>query len=112
MLLSQFPKKGDIAEDPRGSPGRCRARARCSVWWPGITKQIAEMVRQCHVCAQEAQQRKEPLIKSALPDYPWQVVGTDLFELKGTHYLLVVDYFSRYPEVIKITSTTSVSIYS
>lgn len=90
----------------------CRARARSSVWWPGITKQIVEMVRQCHVCAQEAQQQKEPLIKSALPDHPWQVVGTDLFELKGTHYLLVVDYFSRYPEVIKLTSTTSVSIIS
>ena len=91
---------------------RCRARARCSVWWPGITKQIAVMIRQCHVCAQEAQQRKEPLIKSALPDYPWQIVGTDLFELKGTHYLLVVDNFSRYPEVIKLTSTTSVSTIS
>jgi len=36
-------------------------------------------------------------------------VGTDLFELKGKHYLLVVDYFSRYPEIIKITSTTSAS---
>ena len=68
------------------------------------------MVHQCPVCAQEAQQQKEPLIKSALPDYPWQVVGTDLFELKGVHYLLVVDYFSRYPEVIKVISTTSVAI--
>ena len=68
------------------------------------------MVHQCPVCAQEAQQRKEPLIKSALPDYPWQVVGTDLFELKGVHYLLVVDYFSRYPEMIKVISTTSVAI--
>lgn len=64
------------------------------------------------VCAQEAQQRKEPLIKSALPDYPWQIVGTDLFELKGLHYLLIVDYFSRYPEVTKLSSTTSATIIS
>ena len=34
---------------------RCRARAKGSVWWPGITKQIAEMIHQCPKCAQEAQ---------------------------------------------------------
>ena len=45
-----------------------------------------------------------------MPDYPWQVVGSDLFELKGGHYLLVVNYFSHYPEVIKLSSTTSSNI--
>ena len=29
-------------------------------------------------------------------------MGSDLFEFKGTHYLLVVDYFSQYPEVVKL----------
>jgi transposase InsO family protein len=33
-----------------------------------------------------------------------------LFELKGANYLIAVDYFSRYPEVIKLTTTTSQSI--
>ena len=37
-------------------------------------------------------------------------MGTDLFELQGTKYLLVVDYISRYPEVTKLSSTTSRSI--
>ena len=37
-------------------------------------------------------------------------VGADLFELDKTSYLIVVDYFSRFPEVIKLTSTTSRSI--
>ena len=48
---------------------------------------------------------------SELPKYPWQVVGTDLFKLKA-NYLLVVDYFSRYPEVLQLTSTTSASVIS
>ena len=46
---------------------------------------------------------------STLPAYPWQKIGTDLFALDGTTYLLAVDYFSRYPEVVKLTSTTSQS---
>ena len=44
---------------------------------------------------------------SPLPDYPWQVIGIDLFELKGVTYLLVVDYF---PEIAKLTSTTSLTV--
>ena len=50
------------------------------------------------------------MICSQLPDYPWQKIGTDLFEIKGVTYLLVVDYFSRYPEVIRLTTTTSHSV--
>ena len=40
----------------------------------------------------------------------WQRVASDLFVLKGKSYLLVVDYFSRYPEVVKLKATTSGSI--
>ena len=36
-----------------------------------------------------------------------QIVGSDLFHQKGTTYLLIVDYFSRYPEIVKLTDTTS-----
>ena len=50
------------------------------------------------------------MIPTPLPAFPWQLVGTDLFELGGQHYLLVVDYFSRFPEVIKLTSTSSTSV--
>ena len=88
---------------------RCRTRAKCSVWWPGISKQLTEAVSNCQVCARDASPRKEPLMPTPLPEYPWQVIGSDLFVLEGNNYLLVVDYFSRYPEVIKLSSTVSAS---
>ena len=50
------------------------------------------------------------MIASPLPDYPWQKMGSDLFQLQGDHYLLVVDYFSRFPEVVKLSSTTARSV--
>ena len=54
----------------------------------------------------------EPMIASKLPDYPWLEVGADLFELEGIKYLLLVDYFSRYIEIVKLTFTTSGTIIS
>ena len=61
-------------------------------------------------CAEQSVRKKEPLIPTPLLDYPWQVAGTDQFELNQYHYLLVVDYFSRYPEAIKLSSTTSANV--
>ena len=70
---------------------------------------IRQMVENCTKCARETNQQMEPLMSTPLPDYPWQVVGSDLFELKGDHYLLV-DYFSRYPEVVQLKSITFKSV--
>ena len=89
---------------------RCRLRAKSSVWWPGISQQIKHLIEQCPVCVRNSTPKSQPLIPSELPDYPWQRVGTDLFAINGVNYLLIVDYFSRYPEVIKLSSTTSSSV--
>ena len=53
---------------------------------------------------------REPMISSKLPKHPWEKIATDLFELNKQTYLLTVDYYSRYPEVIKLNSTTSTSV--
>ena len=89
---------------------RCRLRAKTSVWWPGISKDIENMVRLCHTCAKNTPSRKQPMIMTQLPEYPWQKIATDLFQLKNTTYLIVVDYFSRFPEVKALSSTTSSSV--
>ena len=86
---------------------RCRLRAKSSVWWPGISQTITDMVKICQACTKHSTPRSEPMIPSQLPDYPWQRVSSDLFQLKGAHYIVVVDYFSRYPEVTKLSATTS-----
>ena len=90
---------------------KCKKCTTASVLWPGVMHQIIQLTQNCRVCAKESRQGKEPLMTSELPKYLWQGVGTDPFELKA-NYLLVVDYFSRYPVVLQLTSTTSVSVIS
>ena len=89
---------------------KCRALARENVWWPGLSKQIAEKVGICSVCEKERKYPPEPLLASKLPDYPWKKVGIDLFKLKGHTYLIIIDYYSRWIELSSLQKTTSGSI--
>ena len=89
---------------------RCRERARQSVWWPGLARQLKECVENCSVCRLNAKNRAEPMIPSELPELPWHKLASDLLEYRGSMYLVVTDYYSRYVELAKLNSTTSLSI--
>ena len=87
---------------------KCKARARETMFWPGINGEITEMVQQCSAClATRVYQQKEPLASHEVPAKPWQKVGADLFHFKDNDYLIVVDYFSNYPEMALLKGTTS-----
>ena len=86
---------------------KCRARAKNSVWWPGLGKQLEKTVTDCNVCRKFSIQPTEPLISTPFPQLPWQKVGVDLFTWKTAKYLLLVDYYSRFVEVVKLPSETS-----
>lgn len=79
---------------------KCRARARDSVWWPGISKDVETRVQQCPECIQERTNGHEPLLPSEFPQRPWQKVAMDFFKSANKWYLVVTDYYSRYPEIV------------
>ena len=78
---------------------KCRERAKQTVWWPGLSRQIQDMVESCRTCARHRISKPEPLCPSPFPEGPWQVLGTDLFYSQSVDYLLVINYFSRFVEV-------------
>jgi transposase InsO family protein len=86
---------------------KCMARAKDSVWWPQMGKQLSEFVDKCETCIRKRRIRHYPLINSTLPEEPWNVVASDLFEFQGKDFLLVVDYFSRWIEVTEIGRKTA-----
>ena len=88
-----------------------KRRAREAVYWPGINKDIQEMIQKSETCLKHHyKQAKEPILKADLPTAPWQMVGTDLFHLQCKDYLLVIDYYSNYPEVAQFSSTSAQSV--
>ncbi|UYV83714.1 hypothetical protein LAZ67_23002282 [Cordylochernes scorpioides] len=86
---------------------KTRLRARETVWWPGILEEIAETVRKCSVCIQEAVSKHEPLIPTNFPTRPWQKIGMDLFKFENKWYLVVIDYYSRFPEMVQLDRLTA-----
>ena len=51
--------------------------------------------------------RKESIISTPLPSRLFQMVGADICEVKGRNYLAVIDYYSRYLEILFLSSLTS-----
>ena len=89
---------------------RCKLRIASSVWWPGVSTAIEHFVQSHPTCQKLTVLPREPLMTTSLPNYPWERIAADLFEVKGSHYLLVADYYSRFVEVQKLTTTTSSNI--
>ncbi|UYV62759.1 K02A2.6-like [Cordylochernes scorpioides] len=111
-VIPENIRKGLLQRIHEGRLGivKCRERAKGSVWWPRITSEIEEMVRTCPMCIEERTNRHQPLLPSELPNCPWEKVGVDLFTLKGQNYLLITDYYSRYPEIARLEDMTSASV--
>ncbi|XP_053400458.1 uncharacterized protein K02A2.6-like [Mercenaria mercenaria] len=89
------------------------SRASDIVFWPRITQEIKDLVLKCPVCLQHRDSnQKEPLVYTQVPEYPWQVVGTDLFEFNGKDFLIVADHYSHYFEVKELPNCRSSTVIS
>lgn len=86
---------------------KTRALARTCIWWPGMSKDIANIIESCPICEKYRREHPQPLSPTPTPDFPWQRVASDLFEWQGENYLLIVDYFSRWIEISHLNKLTS-----
>ena len=89
---------------------KCRDRAKQSVWWPGMSTQLADFVSKCQVCVRDKGTATEPMVATEVPDLPWQKLATDFLKFNGSQYLVIVDYYSRYVELLRMSSTTAPSV--
>ena len=83
-------------------------RARASVYWPGLEADIHRSRAHCTECDHHApSQPNEPLIMTPPPDYPFQRVVADLFEIRGNHYLVYADRLTGWIKLDFLCTTTT-----
>ena len=90
-----------------GHPGisRMKSIARSYAYWPNMDRDIEVYVKKCAQCQQAAKNPcKLPPIPWPETKQPWSRIHIDFAgPVNGVTYLVLVDAFSKWPEVIPIT---------
>ena len=90
---------------------KCKSRACEIMYWPGMSRDMEEIVSRCKVCAKyQSNNQREPMIPHEVPNRPWSKLGADIFTYGSNDYLVVVDYFSKYPEVVSLPDKTAATV--
>ena len=96
-----------------GHPGMVRMKnlARSYVWWPGLDSNIEELVKSCPQCQEtKSAPPKAPLHPWVWPSKPWERIHVDFAgPFLGKMFFIVVDAHSKWPEVISMSTTTSLA---
>ncbi|XP_032091769.1 uncharacterized protein K02A2.6-like, partial [Thamnophis elegans] len=88
---------------------RMKALARSFVWWPGLDADIEAWVAKCETCQQSRPSPpSSPSREWEMPRGPWSRLHIDFAgPFHGQVFLIVVDAYSRWVEVLLMHSTTS-----
>ena len=110
IIIPEVARKRTLDTIHEGHQGevKCTLKAKTAVYWPGMYKEIAEMVQKCESCQEHANaQPKCPMIAMEVPPHPWHTLGADHFKFKGKWYLIISDYFSKMPFIRPVNSTSA-----
>jgi len=89
--------------------GKTKSLLRSKVWWPGITQETEQMIKECSSCAAvQPYQKPEPLTMTEMPK-PWEKLNIDICGPMpdGWSILGIIDAGTRWPEVFVVRSTVT-----
>ena len=67
----------------------------------------------CELCqVLSRSQQKEPAIPMEITSRPWQKLGVDLFLHVSSWYVIVADYYSKYPWIFQLAAISSKDVIS
>jgi hypothetical protein len=76
-----------------------------------MSSQISILVSQCEICRPFLpSQGKEPIISGNSATGPMTDVGSDLFQIGHNYYIVMIDRYSYFPFVEKLTKLSSTAI--
>ena len=69
-------------------------RAKSKVYWPGIDKDITNLIGHCETCRQVQHAPPSYDEHSAQACYPSHIYGTDIGNIDGKLHIVIVGYYS------------------
>ncbi|UYV76620.1 K02A2.6-like [Cordylochernes scorpioides] len=88
---------------------KMKALARNFIWWPGIDREIEEITRVCRECnINNHTLKQESVHRWESAPTPWYRIHLDFAgPFMNRMFLIVIDSYSKWPEVIIMNSTTA-----
>jgi len=95
---------------PHAGVSKTISSAKRAFYWPSLSNDIGEIVKNCEICQRaKPAQRQEPM-RETVARVPMEKLGADLFYENGRHYLVVVDRYSGFPWVTRLTNLDTATI--
>ena len=88
---------------------RMKQLARTAVYWCNIDADIESTCKECTACAEQQNlPPKNPVHPWMMPEKPWSRVHIDhAIDFMGSHWLVVVDAYTKYPCIYPTSSTST-----
>ena len=110
LLIPSTMRKQVLANLHEAHQGtvRTKQRARLTVYWPGLDNDIDNLILTCQQCQDHLPSNtKEPIILKERPLRPFQEIAIDLCSYAGHDYLITVDCYTDWPDIIPMKSNTT-----
>lgn len=103
---------GELHKDHPGMR-RMKELARNYLWYPGMDQDVENLVSKCEGCQLVRNDPvKGPTIPWRYPERPMERVHIDYAEFEKQNYLVIVDAFSKWIDVVQVSSTSTSSTIS
>lgn len=88
-----------------------KALARCYVWWPQLNDDIERLIGDCSKCLEHRHMPPKTNHKWIMPTRPWSRLHMDFAgPFHNRYFLIIVDSYSKWPEVFMVSNTTSATV--
>lgn len=88
-----------------------KALARSYVWWPHLNEDIESLVSGCTKCLEHRHMPPKTSHEWIMPTRPWSRIHIDFAgPFHNKFFLILVDAYSRWPELFMVNNTTSATV--
>lgn len=101
----------ELAHEGHQGLVKTRCLLRSKVRFPRMDSLVDSVVKRCVPCqVATPKPSSEPLQMTPLPNGPWEQVSIDFCEVAGHYALVVIDDYSRFPEIEVVYSTSAKAV--
>lgn len=87
---------------------KTKLRAKEIMFWPNINKQIEDLVKNCTICENyRPANANDLLMPHEIPNSPFQKVSADILDFAGKSYIVIMDYYSKWLELMPLKGKTA-----